>query len=415
MRKVLASLFLIASFISIARAQTLDWSGVWGGLIEGASSHSGMELTLSRKGQTWTPSLRLHIEGREMKADVRDFVMKGDQVSFTATVVSNVGKFTGSFEGDTLTGTVDVLRGNDRVGGGKFVLMRGSGIFVPPAPTGQVADENFDTTVASPAYVKDGPRVLFDEAHLNFHTASGRYKPFADLIRNDGYQIIPNSEKFSAESLKGFNVLVISNALGADDMGASNAASAAFTEEESDAVREWVKEGGSLLLIADHAPMGSANQILASRFEVDMSKRYTTDEQNFEKDSNNRGYIVYTRESGRLVDHPITNGRNEKERVNKIIAFTGQSLKGPASSKSIMNLAPSAQDVMKNQEPVSAAGRSQGIAITLGKGRVMILGEAGMLTAQVVGPGRVPFGMNRPGNDNRQFALNLMHWLTRLL
>ena len=41
---------------------------------------------------------------------------------------------------------------------------------------------------------KDGrhPRVLFDEAHNNFHTAGGRYKPFAELIANDGYQVIPN-------------------------------------------------------------------------------------------------------------------------------------------------------------------------------------------------------------------------------
>src|SRR5881227_1639514 len=80
----------------------------------------------------------------------------------------------------------------------------------------QVADPNFDAKVAHPAYSKDGPRVLFDEAHKNFHTAGGRYKPFADLITNDGYQITPNKEKFSAATLKGFNVLVISNALGAE-------------------------------------------------------------------------------------------------------------------------------------------------------------------------------------------------------
>ena len=43
------------------------------------------------------------------------------------------------------------------------------------------------------------PRVLFDEAHHNFHTASGRYKPFAELITSDGYQVIPNREKFTRE------------------------------------------------------------------------------------------------------------------------------------------------------------------------------------------------------------------------
>ncbi|PYS79732.1 MAG: hypothetical protein DMF70_12530, partial [Acidobacteria bacterium] len=38
----------------------------------------------------------------------------------------------------------------------------------------QVADPNFDAKVAHPAYAKNGPKVLFDEAHNNFHTASGR-------------------------------------------------------------------------------------------------------------------------------------------------------------------------------------------------------------------------------------------------
>ena len=46
------------------------------------------------------------------------------------------------------------------------------------------------------------PRVLFDEAHHNFHTAGGRYKPFADLMTSDGYEVIPNREKFSREVLE---------------------------------------------------------------------------------------------------------------------------------------------------------------------------------------------------------------------
>jgi hypothetical protein len=241
----------------------------------------------------------------------------------------------------------------------------------------QVADPNFDAKVLHPTYTKNGPKVLFDEAHKNFHTASGRYKPFADLITNDGYQITPNKEKFSAATLKGFDVLVISNALGAEQMNMPEAANPAFTIEECDAVRDWVKGGGHLLLIADHAPMGSANQILAERFGVNMSKMFTLDNENYDKESNNKGFIVYTRDSGRLADHPITRGRNDSERVNKIIAFTGQSLKGPTDSVAFMKLADSAVDAMPgvNSNPASAAGRAQGIAMIFGKGRVVVLAK----------------------------------------
>jgi hypothetical protein len=145
-----------------------------------------------------------------------------------------------------------------------------------------------------------------------------------------------------------------------------------------------------------------------------MSKQYTADEQNFEKDTQNPGFIVYTRESGRLADHPITRGRNAAERLNKIIAFTGQSLKGPADSFAFMRLADSAQDLMPgaDSKPVSAAGRAQGIAMKFGKGRAVFLGEAAMLSAQLAGPNQMKFGMNRPGIDNRQLALNIVHWLS---
>src|SRR5215475_13961291 len=281
----------------------------------------------------------------------------------------------------------------------------------------QVADPNFDAKVSRPAYTKNGPKVLFDEAHNNFHTASGRYKPFADLITNDGYQVTPNKEKFAAQTLKRFDILVISNALGAAQMYAPEAASPAFTEAECDAVRDWVKAGGALLFIADHAPMGSANQILADRFGVNMSKMFTADPQNYDIESNNRGFIIYTRESGRLADHPITRGRNDSETINKIIAFTGQSLKGPPDSVAFMTLADSAVDAMpgENANRTSAAGRAQGIAMNAGKGRVVVLGEAAMLSAQLAGPNKMQFGMNRPGIDNRQFALNVVHWLSGIL
>ena len=49
-----------------------------------------------------------------------------------------------------------------------------------------------------------------------------------------------------------------------------------------------------------------------------------------------------------------------------------------------------------------------------GKGRVVVLGEAAELSAQVVGL-REQIGMNVPGIDNRQMALNIMHWLSGLL
>src|SRR6185503_19297547 len=131
-------------------------------------------------------------------------------------------------------------------------------------------------------------------------------------------------------------ILIISNAVGPDANLGAAAKESAFTDEECDAVRDWVRAGGSLLLIADHTPFGAAAETLGKRFGVDMSKGYTGDPQNYDKESGNEGLIIYTRESGRLADHPITKGRDASEQINRIIAFTGQSLKGPPESIAFM-------------------------------------------------------------------------------
>lgn len=293
-------------------------------------------------------------------------------------------------------------------------------VFVTSVLAQQVSDPDFDTSVAKPAYTKTHPKVLFDEAHNNFHTTTGRYKPFADLITSDGYAVTPNKQKLTKEALAGFELLVISNALGAPMMGSPEASNPAFTDEECDVIRDWVKQGGNLLLIADHAPMGAAAEKLSVRFGVDMSKGYTGDTSSDHIDSGSQTNIKYNRENGGLGDHPILEGRNPSERISHVVAFTGQSLKGPASSVPFLKLSSTAVDVIPKrgetpQQEASAAGRAQGIALKVGKGRVVVLGEAAMLSAQLAGPQKMKFGMNKPGLDNRQFALNIMHWLSGLI
>ena len=61
--------------------------------------------------------------------------------------------------------------------------------------------------------------------------------------------------------------------------------------------------------------------------------------------------------------------------------------------------------------PVPAAGWCQGAALELGKGRVVLLAEAAMITAQEDGGRRI--GMSAPGNDNRRLLLNILNWLGR--
>jgi hypothetical protein len=284
-----------------------------------------------------------------------------------------------------------------------------------PVLAQQQADPEFDTSVANPAYKKDGPRVMFDEAHHNFHTTDGRYKPFVDLFVNDGYNVIRNRQSFSKTRLSGFKILVIANALGAEEDDDEGADQSAFNDDEIAAVADWVKGGGALLLIADHAPFGGAAATLANRFGVDMSKGYTFDPQNSVAGSPT--HLIFSRDNKLLASHPIAEGRNENERVKLVRSFTGQSLKGPEGSVEILKLSDSAIDrpTYQAEMSTSAAGRAQAIALKFGKGRVVVHGEAAMLSAQISGVEKHTLGMNTPGNDNKQYALNLMHWLSGIL
>jgi hypothetical protein len=63
-----------------------------------------------------------------------------------------------------------------------------------------------------------------------------------------------------------------------------------------------------------------------------------------------------------------------------------------------------------------AAGRAQAVALTIGTGRIVVVGEAGMFSAITLkqpSGADLKVGMNLPGNDDKQFALNVLHWLSQ--
>lgn len=278
----------------------------------------------------------------------------------------------------------------------------------------QFPDPEFIPSVEHPAYSRGGPRVLFDEAHNNLQTTTGRFKPFVDLLVNDGYRVIRNRQPFTTKILDDFKVLIISNALGAEEVDDEGADKSAFTDEECQAVLGFVRGGGSLLLIANEGAYGGAAENLAKRFGVELGKNLTSDEANSVKEIPRT--IIFSRENKLLGDHPIAEGRSPEEKVNIVMSFGGQSLKGPDDSAAILKLSDTAKQSSGDAKPfASAAGRAQAIALKVGKGRLMVQGEASMLSAQIERTEKFKIGMNVPGNDNKQYTLNLMHWLSGLL
>lgn len=289
-------------------------------------------------------------------------------------------------------------------------------------PFGARPDRSFDTSVQNPAHTDPHPVMLFDEGHHNAHTTGGKYAPFAQLMRNDGYEVKTHAGAFTPEALQGVDLLVVVNAAGGSNpqlfginlpfLRKGERDAPAFTPEEIATVAAWVRNGGSLLLIADHYPFGESSRSLAAAFGVTMHGGFV--EVPEPRLQSNPSTIEFYRANGLLLDHPINNGRSLPERVVVVMAFTGQSLdadsgdvflKLPASAKEFVPPPPNFAE--------QVAGDGLGFALAFGRGRVVVLGEAGMLTAQIESGER--FGMNAEGVDNKQFALNVVHWLSRLL
>lgn len=279
----------------------------------------------------------------------------------------------------------------------------------------QVADSTYVPPILKPEYQSgQGPVVFIDAGHHNFHTKDGRYKAFATLLERDGYNVKSYEGLFSEEALDKSRILVISNALNKKNVGHWYVPTySAFTDAEIEVVKEWVKNGGSLFLIADHMPMGGAAKKLAAAFNFEFTDGFA-----MESGKGRRGY--FSRKNNGLQENEITNGRNENERVEEVTSFTGQAFQIPEYAKPILvldekyvnKLPDTAWVFTEKTRTQTATGWSQGAFAGYGKGRIVLWGEAAMFTAQLGGSNARKFGMNREdAKENYKLLLNIIHWL----
>ena len=292
--------------------------------------------------------------------------------------------------------------------------------FAGVAAAQQEPDPQADLSVAHPAFrhndPEPAPRVAIDGGHNNFHTADGRYAPFAQLLRNNGMRAVGATGTIDDDYLATVEVLVIVNplaAVNAPDHWELPTPSA-FTPAEIQTIHGYVESGGSLLLIADHMPFAGAVHDLAASFGVEFENGFA-----FSSPPGPQRPDLFTRENGRLGDDPIF------ANVHQVRTFTGSAFRVNEEATGypvhpILRL----DSTWRVYEPrvawefdastpnVSGDGLLQGALIEYGSGRLAVFGEAAMFTAQVAGPQRNPMGLRAEGaEENKQFALDVVNWL----
>jgi hypothetical protein len=279
----------------------------------------------------------------------------------------------------------------------------------------QAADRTADVTVTRPMFARgQGPVVAIDEAHNNFHTLEGRYAPFAAVLANDGYRVTAFNSQITGSALRNVGVLVIANPLAAENVGRWRLPTPpAYTKDEASVLRTWVEQGGSLLLIIDHMPFPGAAGSLAQAFGFDFDNSHAVFD-------DSEGPERFTAASGLLARNEITQGRGPDTAVTEVRSFSGSSFRAPQKAIPLVRLdgrwsvlTPEEAWKFTAQTPQRPATTNdlRGAALKVGRGRVIVMSEAAMFTAQI-GHGE-PIGFSAPtASQNKQFLLNLLHWLS---
>ena len=291
----------------------------------------------------------------------------------------------------------------------------------------QQSDSSYAPQLARRTWPTGGPTVAIDDAHWNMFTAVKGYAPFAKLLLADGYTVLDKGNVASPEVLEAATIVVIANALGfrgvirqvgeLAGVRLDAIAADAFTDQEADRLEAWVRNGGSLLLIADHAPAGRAARSLAERFGVKMRDGYIFDPERSELWSPT--FLVFTRHYKMLGLHPIIDGKDAGDAIDRIVTFTGQALEGPAHATQLLTLSQTAFESsgrtasLEDRKPVG--GLAQALAFAHGRGRVVVVGEATVLTSQMLTEAGTTqrMGLQWAKSDNERFARNVMRWLSK--
>ncbi|HEY7169818.1 MAG TPA: DUF4350 domain-containing protein [Vicinamibacterales bacterium] len=263
--------------------------------------------------------------------------------------------------------------------------------------------------IAEPAAADGVPTIAIDEAHGHEGAASGFFKPLADLLKGDGGRVVPYRDGFAAASLAAIDVLVVPGD------------GTRIGDREGDLVRDWVRGGGSLLVAATAPAWVDAGERLAARFGVEAGGGRVFDRLS---GGGITTALEFSRGNGRLGDHPILRGRGRTEQIARVRTAAGESLGVPRGAAALLKLSATAREAMTRDDleseefaarqeagiagsfSIPVAGRAQAVALPFGKGRLVVLGDASLLSAA---------GLGASDADNRQFALNVVHWLSRRL
>jgi hypothetical protein len=270
-----------------------------------------------------------------------------------------------------------------------------------PTPAGQLTvDDSFNPAFDAPDF-KTGARpiVFIDEAHRNVISLETYLGPVGRWLERLGYLVRPfrkNAEELGIDQGTAAAVFVVANA---QAPAGAPADASAFTEQEVIAIESWVKEGGSLLLVADRAPFGGPARALAKAFDVTLDNNTILTKN---ADGPPTGELTIDVNKYGERTHPLF------DRVLSVAYVVGESMSGSGVILRAPDGAYSAPTAQATDGP-PAAGKALILACEHGKGRVVVMGDGGVVSAFGSASGNAHRGISE--GDNARFVRNMFKWL----
>ena len=267
----------------------------------------------------------------------------------------------------------------------------------PTPPSELTVDESFDPAIASPAYeAGKGPLILVDQQHRNVVSLASYFGPVGRFLAKDGYQVRPLSEPLREASLKNARIVIIINAQA--PQGSPEDASA-FGDAEMASLDAWVQRGGGLLFVADRAPFGGPASALGKRLGVAFD-----DNTILRHGPNGKpdGVLSLDVKVDGDPKHTTLQG------ISRLVYVVGESLRGPGP----ILRAPKGTysgPTMNTPDGPAAVGKPLALAFSHGTGRVVVIGDAGIVSAFGSVEGPAHRGISEA--DNALFLRNVIRWL----
>ena len=161
-------------------------------------------------------------------------------------------------------------------------------------------------------------------------------------------------------------------------------------------------------------PYGGAAQDLAKKFGVKWNNGFAI------RQGQHWPPSVFERKNNMVLDSPVTIDSDYGKKISYIASFSGSVFKVPESAEPFMIFDDShfilmpevAWQFSEKTRNENSGGWIQGACMKYGKGKIVFLGEAAMISAQL-GDNDHRVGMNNPEDapENAQLALNIFRYL----